>query len=68
MLFSWLALGQSISPGQLVGVGMAVIGGFILSVNEYILECFGCAPKVEDDNETLENQSSKREKLLTINE
>ena len=47
---------------------MAVIGGFILSVNEYILECFGCAPKVEEDNETLENQSSKREKLLTINE
>ena len=42
VLFSWLALGQSISPGQLVGVGMAVIGGFVLSVNEFIMKCLGC--------------------------
>lgn len=36
VIFNWLALGQMISSGQLVGVGFAVLGGFVLSTHEQI--------------------------------
>ena len=38
--FNWMVLGQAISPGQLFGVALAIVGGIVISVNEQILSLF----------------------------
>lgn len=40
-IFNWLILGQVLSSGQLIGISLAVLGGFILSAHEQISNCFG---------------------------
>ena len=39
-IFNWLILGQILSTGQLFGIILAVLGGVILSIHNYISACF----------------------------
>ena len=45
-IFNWLILGQILSTGQLFGIILAVLGGVILSIHDYISACFSS----DDDN------------------
>lgn len=54
-IFNWLILGQILSTGQLFGIILAVLGGLILSIHDYISACFSGGSQTDDDNN--DNQS-----------
>ena len=44
-IFNWIVLGQLLSTGQFLGVLLAVTGGVIISIHEFLLGCFSSDKK-----------------------